>query len=128
MSPIAIFFGVVLSILGVALYSASDLEAEKRWTALIPTGVGIILIICGLIARNEKARKHAMHVAALLGLIGCVAPLVMVIKKWASTSEFNNLSGGGQLAMSALCGVFLALCVKSFIDVRKARKAAEAGK
>jgi len=28
-------------------------------------------------------------------------------------------------AMAALCGVFVALCVKSFIDVRRRRKAGE---
>jgi hypothetical protein len=68
-----------------------------------------------------------MHLAAMVGLIGCVMPLVMVIRKYASTNEFNPLSGGGQLAMSALCGIFLALCVRSFIETRRARKQAGAG-
>ncbi len=127
MSSIAITFGGLLVALGVGLFGLSDPE-KQRLTALIPSGFGLALIVAGFIARNDKARKHAMHLAAMVGLIGCVMPLVMVIVKWAKTGEFNNLSGGGQLAMSALCGVFVALCVKSFIDVRKARKAAEAGK
>jgi hypothetical protein len=124
MSSIAIAFGALLTVLGVGLFG---LSAGQAPTALIPAGFGLFLIICGVIARNEASRKHAMHFAALLGLVGCVAPLFMVIKKYATTTEFNPLSGGGQLAMSALCGIFLALCVKSFIDARKARKQAEAG-
>jgi len=124
MAPIAIAFGAMLVALGGGLFGLSPNSSP---TALIPAGFGILLIICGWIARNEKARKHAMHVAAALCLVGCIMPLVMVIKNWALNGEFNPRSGGGQLAMSALCGVFLALCVKSFIDVRKARKQAEAG-
>jgi len=37
----------------------------------------------------------------------------------------TGLAIGGQYAMAALCAIFVALCVKSFIDVRKARKARE---
>jgi uncharacterized membrane protein len=127
MSSISIVFGVLLTILGVGLYAGSDLEAARRLTALIPAAFGVLLFVCGIVARNEKARKHAMHFAALLGLIGCVMPLVMVIRRWSTTGEFDATSraGGGQLAMAALCGIFVALCVKSFIDARKARKQTE---
>jgi len=122
MSSIAITFGTLLILLGGGLYGISE---NRSPTALIPAGFGVALILCGIVARNENARKHAMHVAALLGLLGFVMPLFMVTRKYMATGEFNALSGGGQLAMSALCGIFLALCVKSFIDVRKARKARE---
>lgn len=128
MSSIAITFGSLLIILGGGLYGLSE---SRSPTSLIPAGFGLVLILCGLVARNEKARMHAMHLAALIGLVGLVMPLVMVIRKYASTGEFNPLSGGGQLAMAALSGIFLALCVKSFIDARRARKAreqAEAGR
>jgi hypothetical protein len=120
MSSIAIVFGVLLAALGGGLYSQSQSP-----TALIPSGFGVALIFCGLLARNEKFRMHAMHFAALIGLVGFVMPLAMVIRKWATSGEFNPLSGGGQLGMAALCGVFLALCVNSFIAARKARKARE---
>jgi hypothetical protein len=39
--------------------------------------------------------------------------------------EFN-LAKGEQAVMAGLCGIFLALCVKSFIDARMARKQSEA--
>ena len=120
----------MLVVLGGGLFGLS--EPEKRsFTAFIPSAFGIALVVCGAVARNEKARKHAMHFAALVGLIGFAFPLGRVIMKVVRADPekpFSALADGGQLAMSALCGIFLALCVKSFIDVRKARKQAEAGK
>jgi hypothetical protein len=127
MSNLAIVFGVLLGILGGVLFGLSESHSP---TALIPAGFGIALILCGLIAKNEKARMHAMHFAALLGLLGFGFPIWRLIKKFTVTSDppaqFNQLADGGQIAMAALCGVFLALCVKSFIDARRARKAREA--
>lgn len=124
MSSISIVIGALLTALGAGLFATAEGNAP---TALIPSGFGVLLIICGVVARNESARKHAMHAAALLGLVGCAMPLVMIIRKWLR-GEFDPLSraGGGQLAMSVLCGIFVVLCVKSFIDARKARKQAEA--
>ena len=112
--------------LGLASYFLTD---RVSVTALIPAFFGAVFVILALVARSESARKHAMHAAALLGLVGCVMPLVMIIRKWLG-GEFDPLSraGGGQLAMSALCGIFVVLCVKSFIDARKARKQAEAAR
>ena len=123
MSNLALMFGVLLGILGGVLFGLSDPRAV---TALIPAFFGAGLIVCGLIAKNEKLRMHAMHVAALLGLVGCVFPLYRVVSHLMRGGEFRALADGGQLAMSGLSGIFLALCVKSFIDVRKARKQSEA--
>jgi hypothetical protein len=122
-APIAILFGVLLTALGGGLYAASE---SKSITALIPSFFGLALIVLGIIARlgGEGARKHTMHVAALLGLVGLVFPAYRVIRALAGGAEVN-LAIGGQIAMAVLCGVFLVLCVKSFIDARRARKARE---
>jgi hypothetical protein len=116
-APIAITFGVLLSILGAVIFA---LAAVKSPTALMPAYFGIALIILGVIARNEKARKHAMHLAALLALIGVIGGVVMGIL--ALTRERPATVWGGSLGMAALCGVFLALCIQSFITARRARK------
>ncbi len=126
MAPVAILFGVALSALGGILFFLAGFDWAK-FTSLIPAFFGIALIILGILASNEKLRMHVMHVAALLGLIGFAFPAVMVIR--ASTRDnfdITSNSAWGQIAMSALCFVFLALCVKSFIDARIARKAKEA--
>jgi hypothetical protein len=68
---------------------------------------------------------HAMHGAALLGLIGFALPLWRVIVGLRSDTP-NYIAIGGSAAMSGLCLVFLILCIRSFIAARVARKAREA--
>jgi uncharacterized membrane protein len=124
-APIAMLFGVLLSVLGVVLFAMAEPE-HRSPTALIPTFFGLALIALGLVARNEKARMHVMHAAALLGLIGLLFPGFMAIKSLIGGAGFT-LAVIGQLVMAALCGVFLVLCVKSFIAARRARKQKELG-
>jgi len=121
MSSIAITFGSLLVLLGGALFGLSEKQSP---TAFIPSGFGLALIICGLLARKESLRKHAMHGAAMVGLLGFGGGLFQGIKNSLGGSA-TGLAIGGQYAMAALCAIFVALCVKSFIDVRKARKARE---
>lgn len=123
MSTLAIVFGLALTVLGGGLYRMAEPESRSL-TALIPSAFGIALVLCGLIARNEKARMHAMHFAALLGLVGTAFPAYRAIRAMAGGRSVD-LAVGGQLAMAGLCAVFVVLCVKSFIDARRARKARE---
>jgi uncharacterized membrane protein HdeD (DUF308 family) len=116
-APIAIFFGVLLSILGGVLFALAEVKSS---TALFPTYFGVALIILGFVARNEKARKHAMHFAAMLGLIGLVGGVAMGIK--ALIGERPATVWAGSFGMAALCGVFLVLCIRSFIAARRARE------
>ena len=140
MAPLAILFGALMMILGVGLYATSVTRAiywhneemakvmVRVLTALIPAGFGLVLIVLGLIARNgsDKTRKHTMHVAALLGLLGVALPLWRIIKALTGDAAIDPLPIGGNVAMVILSGVFLGLCVKSFIDARVARKQKEA--
>lgn len=121
MAPIAMTFGALLIVLGGVLFGMAE---TKSVTALIPAFFGIVLIALGLVARRgDKARMHAMHGAALVGIIGFVFPLVRALP--AALDGNMTLPVVGQLIMSGLCGVFVILCVKSFIDARKARKQRE---
>jgi uncharacterized membrane protein len=125
MSKLAITFGTILVLLGVALgvYTYAFLPPERHSpTAFIPGIFGVLLIVCGVLARNDKLRMHAMHFAALVGLVGCVMPLYMAIQKLTSGAEYHRAAVGGQIAMGVICGVFVALCVRSFIAARRARK------
>lgn len=122
MGPIAILFGLALSILGGVLYALAEVRSV---TALIPTFFGVALIVLGLLARIDKARMHVMHLAALLGLIGLIFPAYRAGIALVAGRGFS-LPVVGQLIMAGLCSVFLALCIKSFIDARRARKAKEA--
>jgi hypothetical protein len=50
----------------------------------------------------------------------------MVARSLINGAEFDPVKHGGQIAMAALCLIFVGLCVKSFIDARIARKQKEA--
>lgn len=121
MGKTTIGFGVLLILLGIAGYLGS---AESSPTALIPAGFGIALAILGAIALNEAMRKHAMHVAAMLGLLGVLGAGRGVVV-WLLGKPMSSLAVGSQLAMLLLCALFLGLCVNSFRMARRAR--AESG-
>ena len=122
MPNLAIFFGLALDIMGVASFL---LTGATHFTALIPALFGTIIFLSGVLAHSKPGiRKHAMHVAALFGLLGTLGGLGMGLPKigalLAGTAE-RPLATATQIAMGLVSLVFLALCVKSFIDARKAR-------
>lgn len=125
MSGQAILVGVLLAIVSAITVGISEKFSP---TALIPAGEGVLLIIFGLVARNPKARMHAMHGAALVGLIGAAMAGVILIRSISKAaggeavpmSKWVSLGG-----MTVLSIVFVVMCVNSFIAARRARKAGE---
>jgi len=123
MANVTIGFGLLLAALGVGGYLATG---RTHPTALIPLAFGVLLMVCGALARREALRRHAMHAAAVVGLLGFLGPLRVL-------PQMVKLLGGGevphraavldQLAMMIVCGVFLALCIRSFVAARRARAA-----
>ena len=96
-------------------------------TALIPAFLGIPLLLCGLVAMKESARKHAMHAAATLGLLGFLAGAgrgAMGIGKFVSDDpSLNQRSFLFVWLMAIVCAVFVFLCIQSFRSARAAQKA-----
>jgi hypothetical protein len=121
----AIVFGGLLTALGAVAFFSPDLIAggnPRQVSAASPAFVGIPIILTGLaVLMNPALRKHAMHGAAVLGLLGTIGGLVPVILRKFDTTQTAVIVG---LGMSVLSAAFLVLCIKSFIDARKARKAA----
>src|SRR5580765_6732795 len=109
---------MLLIALGVGGYILTEM---KSLTALIPAALGALLIVFGLLARQEKMRMHAMHAAVLIGLIGLIGGLAMIVKA-LNAEQINTNSFGMNIAMAVICGAFVVLCVKSFIDARKRRR------
>ena len=110
-------FGLILIVLGVASYVATG---RTSVTALIPAIFGAVFVICALVARNEAMRKHAMHAAVAVGLIGALASLGRAIPAVMDGSAARP-AVMSQLAMAALLIVYVYLGVQSFIAARKAR-------
>lgn len=129
MAGIAIIFGLLLSALGAVGYLKPDVVGTTSAdapsiTALIPAFFGIALILCGLITlANPNLRKHAMHIAAVVGLLGLIGALMRPVMNLIKGTELNfdsaplRLQGG----MALLCLIFLFLCIRSFIAARRAR-------
>ena len=76
------------------------------------------MFVCGMVAAQGAMRMLAIHVAALIGVIGFVGPLVALFEDTANTAAV--LAKG---LTSALCLMFVLMCVNSFLEVRRARKA-----
>jgi uncharacterized membrane protein len=119
---ITILFGVALGAVGGYGYATSE---TKSWTALIPSAIGVVLLICGALARDDKMRKHAMHTAVLVGLIGFLVAairLAMKLPTVLSEGKFGeNLPIQMTTLMAVLCLAFVGLCINSFVQARLAR-------
>jgi hypothetical protein len=130
MADTSIVFGILLAILGVYGFFTTGMV---HYTALIPAGVGLVLAVLGVVGRKEALRKHAMHAAAVVGVLGFLGSAFMIVRKVPQLIKEGRLTHAdgtsatdsfmANCAMAALCGVFVALCVKSFMEVRRRRKA-----
>jgi hypothetical protein len=127
-AKLTIIFGILLILLGVGGYVGTGMESP---TALIPAGVGIVLAALGAVAQAKPTlRMHIMHAAVLVGILGFAGTFPGVIKliKWAGGTEpARPAAVVVQSIMAVMMVAYVALCVKSFIAARKARKAGLAG-
>jgi hypothetical protein len=134
MPAITLIYSLLLITLGVLTYGLAAAgqipNTTASPTALIPAYVGALFLLLGLISlRGNPVRKHVMHAAAALSLLLTLAGLGMAFAAMAKagfdTSKLARpLATLSQAIMGALSAVFLAACVNSFIQARKARKAA----
>jgi hypothetical protein len=118
---ISIVFGLLLIALGAGGYLGTGSEHP---TALIPAGFGLALILLGVVALKDTLRKHAMHVAAMVGLIGAVGGGVMLVLPLFQETPIKAVAYACKAAMFVLCLAFVGLCVNSFVQARRRRGAA----
>ena len=120
MPSITIALGVALIILGLAGYF---LTGAVSLTALIPSAFGALLALAGVIARDPGKRKHAMHAAvvvALLGFLGSVRGLLQIGALLAGTAA-RPAAVISQSIMAVLTLVYIVMAVRSFISARANR-------
>ncbi|MCS7061306.1 MAG: hypothetical protein RMN25_09065, partial [Anaerolineae bacterium] len=114
-------FGIALIVLGVVGYVGGGASSI---TGLIPAVFGLALV--GLGAWGSRGNeKVPMHIATVVGLIGFLAPLSRIVPALGSGAELS-FALATNIVMFVICGAFVALCIKSFVDARRAR-AASAG-
>jgi hypothetical protein len=115
--------GAMLCVLGVVSYGigAQTGTAARSATALIPAGFGALLLLLGFGALiRPAARKHFMHAAAAVGLLGALGGFGMFFARVGSRGF--TLATGSMLTMGILCALLVVLCVRSFIAARRARE------
>ncbi len=119
MPKIALAVGIVLLVVGGWAFTASGPGASP--TALIPSLLGLGLAVAGLVGLRGQARRHAMHAAAVVALIGVLGSGYQLIARPSAGSEHADIAQTAGLLNLALCGVFLALAIWSFVRARRAR-------
>jgi len=119
MPKVTIVFGLLLcGLSAVVLVFKQEL---KLGTWLIPSVVGLPLIALGLAAAmNAGSRKHLMHAAVTLALLGGLVALLQGIRQLIGLmfqgKEILPLAATMIWAMTVLCFAFVGLCVRSFIQ------------
>ena len=120
MAKIAVAIGVLLIIISIVFRAALGVVHP---TVYIPAVLGTLILICGLVARDESKRKHAMHGAAAFALLGVLgsAPIAFQLPAALNGTSARPLASIESALMFVICLVFIILCVNSFIAARKAR-------
>lgn len=118
MPKTSIIFGSLLVLIGLIGYCYGLMTGHASPTALIPAAFGLVLAILGLAARsNEGMRKHLMHAAVLVTLLGFIMTAGRLLMK------LNELTFGAavvsQISTAVVCLLFVILSVRSFIDARR---------
>ena len=124
MATTTIGFGVVLILLGIGGYFGSGMVSL---TALIPAAFGLLLVIFGALAKDDSRRKMAMHIAVLVGLLGflgTVSGLAALPAVLAGGQVERPMAVIAKSIMAVLMAVYVALCVRSFINARRSRAGA----
>ena len=123
MAKLTAVFGLLLIGNGIYGYTAGE---SASITALIPAFVGIALLLCAIGSIVKPAlNMHLMHVAALLGLLGCLAALGRLVPSFFK-EEQNSLVQGNLGLMAVLCGGYVYSCFRSFKEAGRRRRQAAA--
>lgn len=121
MPKLSINTGVLLVLLGIMSYW---LTGAASITALIPSFFGLVFIGLGALGKkSDSMRKHSMHAAlllAILGIGGSFGGLINIVKMIGGTEPERFGASVGQALMALICIFFVIAGVKSFIDARKA--------
>jgi hypothetical protein len=119
MTRLTVVIGAVLVVLGVVVFAAT---AAASVTALIPSLVGVLMLLCALLARKPAWHRHGIHAAlvvALLGALGTLMNVVRIGEVFAGTAERPAAVIESTLMFVLLVG-YLVMGLRSFVAARRA--------
>ena len=118
MPVISIICGIVLILIGVTGYAYGMSTEHASVTALIPAFFGIVIAVLGFVARGrESLRKHLMHAAVVIALLGFILPAGRLMSKFSEMTWSAAVIS--QAAMAFVCLIFVVLAVRSFAAARR---------
>lgn len=120
MHKLALGIGLILVVVGIVAYVGSEMA---NWSALIRSVLGLIIAgLGGLALWRPGARKHAMHAAAAVALLGFLGSLQGIPAFFAllGGAAVNAWAATAQTITAILAAVFVAAAVYSFIQARRA--------
>jgi hypothetical protein len=123
MPYVTMALGSLLLLIGVGFYAGTGATSV---TALIPAFLGIPMEIAGVVALREGWRKHAMHAAvllALLGFLGSARGLVSLPALLSGGEVVRPAAVAAQSLTAVLCLAFVGLAVGSFVRARSSGSA-----
>ncbi|HED37053.1 MAG TPA: hypothetical protein ENI76_02230 [Ignavibacteria bacterium] len=112
MAKISILFGIILLLVGIAGYIATD---ETGDITLIPAILGLALVLLGIVGLKEKNLKKSMRAASLLALLGFLGAGIRLLSAFTSDIHVNPIELTSQIIITILCAVFIGVAVKSFV-------------
>jgi hypothetical protein len=118
MTRLTVVIGSVLVVLGVVGYAAT---AAASVTALIPSLVGVLMLLCAAAARKPGWHRHGIHAAlvvALLGALGTLMNVVRIGEVFAGTAERPAAVIESTVMFVLLVG-YLVMGVRSFVAARR---------
>lgn len=110
-----------VALLLIALGGGAFIVASSP-TALLPAYVGVALLALGVLSiMFVGARKHLMHSASLVALLGALTPAAALAIR---AGQMSPLALTVNLGMLALCTALLVMQIRFFLKARRTRAAA----
>lgn len=120
MPTISIICGVLLVLIGIAGYINGVINDKASVTALIPAFIGVLMVLLGVLAgMKDGLRKHLMHAAIIVALLGFIATAGRLVSKISELSASAAVLS--QASTAVVCLAFVILAIRSFAAARRER-------
>lgn len=125
MAKLTIAFGILLILLGVFGYVSTG---SAHPTALIPTWIGLLFVLFGVMANSENPKKRMlwMHISvtvALLVFLGMIPAAIDCVRLAHGVTFPYPAAVEEKAALGLFSLLYVLFCVRSFIAARRSRLA-----
>ncbi len=113
-TKMTLWIASVLTLFGLVMFVVTGATSP---TALIPSFVGLLLLVADRLARQKRLHKHAVVGGALVSLLGFLSASVSLLTY--TTEIVGPVATVSKVIMGALCGIALVLYVQAYLHMRQ---------